>query len=67
MEMEDWEPNDEFLEAAQEKIEEIEARIRAEKEKVPSEKQWGQMTSYERRQWAKNATSEQREKIQYRE
>jgi len=62
----EWQPDEDLIEAAQEKIEELEARIRAEREKVPTETQWAEMSPYERRQWARNTTPEQREKILYR-
>jgi hypothetical protein len=47
-------------------IEELDAMRKAEMEKSPSETQWKEMSPYERRQWARQATPEQLEKIQYR-
>lgn len=64
--MENWEPDNSLIEEIEVTIEQLDAIRKAEIEKVPTEDQWYAMSPYERREWAKQATPEQRDKRQYR-
>ena len=63
--MNDWDVDEDYLEQLAEARDELNEKILAEKNRVPSEKQWAAMTTKERREWAKKASPQQRAKIQY--
>jgi hypothetical protein len=61
--MEDWETNYELLDEIEAEIEKLKVIRKAEKEKIPTEAQWAEMTEKEQREWARNATPEQLDKM----